>query len=231
MNDGKLSSAQRHKGSLLGSYMISSRNYVGWLALRLMRVYVPRAFVSFLVLRTDNRTMIIDVLGTWISAVLTTVASRVQLASPDRSLCMEADYNEDGEEKLKPARRSRNPAKPVDPTFSEAKRASDDESDAATPASDEDENVKPARKGCKPKATAPARKYRAPAKKTPNHADVEAPLSTNLACMLKPQHLPRHLRKGKTDLPPMPAPSTLSTSRFVAYKMALVNVKLSRAKR
>ena len=85
---------------------------------------------------------------------------------------MEADYDEDGEEKLKPARRSRNPAKPADPTFSEAKRASDDESDAATPASDEDENVKPARKGCKPKATAPARKSRVPAKKTPNTTTV-----------------------------------------------------------
>ena len=48
-------------------------------------------FVSFLVLRTDNRIMIIDVLGTWISAVLTTVASRVQLALPDRSLCVEGD--------------------------------------------------------------------------------------------------------------------------------------------
>ena len=55
---------------------------------------------------------------------------------------MEADYDEDGEEKLNLARRSRNPAKPADPTFSEAKRASD-ESDAAAPASDEDENVKP----------------------------------------------------------------------------------------
>ena len=77
---------------------------------------------------------------------------------------MEADYDEDGEEKLNPARRSRNPAKPADPTFS----ASDDESDAVTPASDDDENVKPARKGCKPKATAPARKSRVPAKKTPN---------------------------------------------------------------
>ena len=45
---------------------------------------------------------------------------------------MEADNDEDGEEKLKPARRSRNPAKPADSKFSEAKRASDDdESDAA----------------------------------------------------------------------------------------------------
>ena len=43
--------------------MILSRNYVGWLALRLMRAYVPRAFVSFLVLETDNRTTILDVLG------------------------------------------------------------------------------------------------------------------------------------------------------------------------
>ena len=74
------------------------------------------------------------------------------------------DNDEDGEEKLKPARRSRNPAKPADPTFYEAKRASDvDESGAATPASDEDENVKPARKRCKTKAAAPACKSRAPA--------------------------------------------------------------------
>ena len=107
--------------------MISSRNYVGWLALRLMRVYVPRAFVSFLVLRTDNRTMIIDVLGAWISTVLTTVASRVQLGLPARSLCVEADGDEDGEEKLKPARHSRNPPKPADPKFSEAKRTSDED--------------------------------------------------------------------------------------------------------
>ena len=60
-----------------------------------MRVYVPRAFVSFLVLRTDNRTMIIDVLGAWISTVLTTVASRVQLAPPARSLCVLIGYNLD----------------------------------------------------------------------------------------------------------------------------------------
>ena len=128
---------------------------------------------------------------------------------------MEADNDEDGEEKLKPARRSRTPAKPADPKFSKARRASDDdESDAATPASDKDEEVKPTRKRCKPDTTAPARKYRASAMKTPKHdsdADVEAPLSTNLACTLKPQHLPRHLRKGRIDLPPVPAPSTLST--------------------
>ena len=196
--------------------MISFRNFVGWLALRLMRVYVPRAFVSFLVHRTDNGTMIIDVLGAWISAVLTTVASRVQLALPDRSLWVEGDNDEDGEEKLKPARRtSRNPANPADRKFSEAKRTSDDdESDFVTPASDEDENVKPAREGCKREATAPARNSRAPAKKTPKHdsdLNVEAPLSTNLAFTLKPQHLPRHLRRGRIDLLPMPAPSTLST--------------------
>ena len=49
-------------GKFARSYMILSRNYVnvGWLALRLMRAYVPRAFVSFLVLVTDNGTMIID---------------------------------------------------------------------------------------------------------------------------------------------------------------------------
>ena len=86
------------------------------------------------------------------------MASRVQLALPDRSLCVEGDNDEDGEEKLKPARRSRDLAMPADPTFSEAKRASDnDQPDAATPASDEDEKVKPTCKGCKPKATAPAR--------------------------------------------------------------------------
>ena len=56
-------------------------------------------------------------------------------------------HDEDGEEKLKPARRSRNPAEPADPKFSEAKRASDDdESDFVTPASDEDEKVKLAHK-------------------------------------------------------------------------------------
>ena len=171
--------------------------------------------MSFLVLRTDNRKMIIDVLGAWISAVLTTVASRVQLALPDRSSCVAPDNDEDGEEKLKPARRSRGPAKPADPKFSKAKRAFDnDESDAATPTSDKDEKVKPARTGRKPKVTAPAHKSRAPAKKTPNHdsdADVEAPLSTNLASVLKPQHLPRHVRKGRIDLRPMPVPSALST--------------------
>ena len=70
-------------------------------------------FVSFLVLETDNRAMIIDVLGAQISStVLTTVTSRVKLALPDGSLCVEADNEEDGEEKLKPARRSRTPAKP-----------------------------------------------------------------------------------------------------------------------
>ena len=137
-------------------------------------------FVSFLILETDNRTMIIDILGAQISsAVLTIVASRVQLALPDRSLCVEPDDDEGGEEKLKPAHRSRNPAKPADPKFSEAKRASDDDqSDAATSASDEDEKVKLPRKGCEPKATAPARKYRAPANKTfkdDSDADVEAP--------------------------------------------------------
>ena len=134
---------------------------------------------------------------------------------PDRSLCVEGDNDEDGEEKLKPARRSRDPAKPADPQFSEAKRASDDdESDAATPASDEDEKVNPPCKGCEPKAIPLARKSRAPAKKTPKQdsdTDVEAPLSTDLACMLEPQHLPRHLRRGRIDLPTMPAPSTLST--------------------
>ena len=78
-------------------------------------------FVSFLILETDNRTMIIDILGAQISsAVLTTVASRVQLALPDRSLCVEPDDDEGGEEKLKPAHRSRNPAKPADPKFSKA---------------------------------------------------------------------------------------------------------------
>ena len=84
------------------------------------------------------------------------------MAPPNRSLCVEADNDEDGEEKLKPARRSRNPAKPAGPKISEAKGASDfDESDAATPASDEDKKVKPTRKGCKPKVTALARKSRA----------------------------------------------------------------------
>ena len=63
MHDGKLSSVHRHRGALQESHMILSRNYGGWLALRLMRGYAPWAFVSFLVLRTDNRTMIIDVLG------------------------------------------------------------------------------------------------------------------------------------------------------------------------
>ena len=57
---------------------------------------------------------------------------------------METDNDEDGEEKLKPPRCSRNPAKPADQKFLEAKRASDDDgSDAATPESDEDEKVKP----------------------------------------------------------------------------------------
>ena len=118
------------------------------------------------------------------------MTSQVKLALPDRSLCVEAGDDEDAEEKLKPARRSRNPAKPAGPKFYEAKRASDDdESDhlmpLSTPASDEEEKFKPTRKARKPKAAAPARKSRAPTKKTPKHdsdADVEAPLSTNLSC-------------------------------------------------
>ena len=39
----------------------------------------------------------------------------------------------------------------------------------STPASDEEEKFKPTRKACKPKGAAPARKSRAPAKKTPKH--------------------------------------------------------------
>ncbi|EDR15397.1 uncharacterized protein LACBIDRAFT_321194 [Laccaria bicolor S238N-H82] len=63
-------------------------------------------------------------------------------------------------------------------TAGSPKRASDDdESDAATPASDEDEKVKPARKWCKPKATAPARKCRAPARETPKHDSSKRPTS------------------------------------------------------
>ena len=94
-----------------------------------MRAYVPRAFVSFLILETDNRTVIIDVLGAQISS---TVLTSGKSSTADRSLCVEANNDEDAEEKLKPARRSRNPAKPADAKFSEAKHASDDdESDAA----------------------------------------------------------------------------------------------------
>ena len=118
------------------------------------------------------------------------MTSRVKLALPDRSLCVEADNDEDAEEKLKPARRSRNPAKPAGPKFSEAKRHNVHQTTTSlmplsTPASDEEEKFKPTRKACKPKAAAPARKSRAPTKKTPKHdsdADVEAPLSTNLSC-------------------------------------------------
>ena len=114
------------------------------------------------------------------------MTSRVKLALPDRSFCVEADNDEDAEEKLKPARRGRNPAKPADQKFSEPNmHQTTSLMPLSTPASDEEEKFKPTRKACKPKAAAPAHKSRAPTKKTPKHdsdADVEAPLSTNLSC-------------------------------------------------
>ena len=167
------------------------------------------------------------------------MASRVQLALPDPSLCAEADNDEDGEEKLKPARRSRNPAKPADPKFPEAKRASDnDQSDTAAAVSDKDEKVKPACKGSKPKATAPARKSRAPVKKTPKHdydADVEAPLSANPACMYVEAPAPSTAPQEGEVRPasyasPVQSLDTSRKSRFVTYKMAFVNFKLGRAR-